>query len=71
MESIGEDTPLKSEALREVSPYEPPLPERKGPSRFRYFFLSHLSFLSFCRNILTPLLLDSLQDLNFRLVIRT
>ena len=36
MESIGEDTPLKSEALREVSPYEPPLPERKGPSRFRY-----------------------------------
>ena len=39
MESIGEDTPLKSEALREVSPYEPPLPESKGPSRFRYIFV--------------------------------
>ena len=44
MESIGEDTPLKSEALREVSPYEPPLPEHKGPSRFRYIFV----VLKFC-----------------------
>jgi hypothetical protein len=37
MEPIGEDTPLKSEALKEVSPFDPPLPERKDPYRFRYF----------------------------------
>ena len=38
--AIGKDTPLKSEALKEVSPYEPPLPERKDPYRFRYFFVA-------------------------------
>ena len=37
MESIDEDTPLKSEVLKEVSLYEPPLPERTAPHRFRYF----------------------------------
>ena len=40
MESIGEDTLLKSEALKELSPYQPPLPERKDPYRFRYIFVA-------------------------------